>query len=138
MLDLNTKKIKKNAFRITKHRGTTSLRVRIPGGELDADIMPILHDIAKKYGDGKMHITIRQGFEITGIRFEDMPEVNKMIEIGKGGKRKKRRPLRGSAFRSWQVNGIQQVAGGRECRSCRFVSNRARRRSECARRDGGS
>ena len=80
MLDLNTKKIKKNAFRITKHRGTTSLRVRIPGGELDADIMPILHDIAKKYGDGKMHITIRQGFEITGIRFEDMPQVNKMIE----------------------------------------------------------
>ena len=80
MLDLNTKKIKKNAFRITKHRGTTSLRVRIPGGELSAEIMPILHDIATKYGDGKMHITIRQGFEITGIKFEDMQAVNKMIE----------------------------------------------------------
>ena len=34
MLDINTKQIKKNAFRVTKQRGITAVRVRVPGGEL--------------------------------------------------------------------------------------------------------
>lgn len=79
MLDLNTKKIKKNAFRITKHRGKTAIRIRVPGGELPANIIPILYEVATKYGDGKLHITTRQGFEIAGIDFEDMQAVNTMI-----------------------------------------------------------
>ncbi len=79
MLDLNTKKIKKNAFRITKHRGKTALRIRVPGGELPADIIPILYEVSTKYGDGKLHITTRQGFEIAGIDFKDIEAVNKMI-----------------------------------------------------------
>lgn len=80
MLDLNTKKIKKNAFRITKHRGKTAIRIRVPGGELPADIIPILYEVSTKYGDGKLHITTRQGFEIAGIDFEDMEAVNQMID----------------------------------------------------------
>lgn len=79
MLDLNTKKIKKNAFRITKERDKTSIRVRIPGGQLPAGIIPNLYKIATEYGDGKLHITSRQGFEITGIDFEDMAIVNELI-----------------------------------------------------------
>ena len=80
MLDLNTKKIKKNAFRITKHRGKTAIRIRVPGGELPADIIPILYEVSTKYGDGKLHITTRQGFEIAGIDFKDMEKVNQMID----------------------------------------------------------
>ena len=80
MLDLNTKKIKKNAFRITKHRGKTAIRIRVPGGELPADIIPILYEVSTKYGDGKLHITTRQGFEIAGIDFENMEAVNQMID----------------------------------------------------------
>lgn len=80
MLDLNTKKIKKNAFRITKHRGKTAIRIRVPGGELPADIIPILYEVSTKYGDGKLHITTRQGFEIAGIDFKDMEAVNQMID----------------------------------------------------------
>ena len=33
-MDINTKKLKKNAFRITKTRGITASRVRVPGGHL--------------------------------------------------------------------------------------------------------
>lgn len=79
MLDLNTKKIKKNAFRITKIRNKTSIRVRIPGGQLPAEIMPTLYKIATEYGDGKLHMTARQGFEITGIGFEHMDTINEII-----------------------------------------------------------
>lgn len=79
MLDLNTKQIKKNAFRITKQRDKTSIRVRIPGGQLLAEVIPTLYKIATEYGDGKLHITSRQGFEITGIDYENMDIINKLI-----------------------------------------------------------
>lgn len=79
-LDLNIKKIKKNAYRITKHRNTTSLRVRVPGGEITADLLSIVNDIANKYGNGKIHITTRQGFEIMGIPIEKIEEVNLMAK----------------------------------------------------------
>ncbi len=38
-MDINTKAIKKNAFRVTKHRGKTALRVRVPGGDLPVSIL---------------------------------------------------------------------------------------------------
>ena len=42
MLDLNTKKIKKNAYRVTKVRGETASRVRVPGGLLTAELLPLI------------------------------------------------------------------------------------------------
>lgn len=79
-MDINTKKLKKNAFRITKERGITASRVRVPGGHLDAEILGMVQEIAEKYGNGKVHITSRQGFEILGIKFENIDDVNKMLE----------------------------------------------------------
>ena len=38
-MDLNTKKIKKNAFRVTKVRGLTASRIRVPGGHMDAELL---------------------------------------------------------------------------------------------------
>lgn len=79
-MDINTKKLKKNAFRITKHRGITASRVRVPGGHLDAQYLSSIQNIAQTYGNGTVHITSRQGFEIPGIRFEDMPKVNELLQ----------------------------------------------------------
>lgn len=79
-MDINTKKLKKNAFRVTKHRGITSSRIRIPGGFLDAELLGVVQEVANKYGNGTVHITTRQGFEILGIPFEKMDEVNKIIQ----------------------------------------------------------
>jgi len=80
MLDLNTKKIKKNAYRVTKVRGETASRIRVPGGLLTADLLPIIQSIAQTYGNGHIHLTTRQGFEIPGIRFEDMDAVNALLQ----------------------------------------------------------
>jgi len=78
-LDLNRKKVTKNAFRVTKVREKTALRVRVPGGEISGDLIKQVSDIANKFGDGRIHLTTRQGFEILGIDWEDMDEVNKMV-----------------------------------------------------------
>lgn len=78
--DLNTKKVMKNAFRITKHKYMTSLRVRVPGGLIDPESLITVSQISSKYGDGQIHVTTRQGFEILGIKMEDMPQVNEMIQ----------------------------------------------------------
>ena len=64
-MDINTKKLKKNAFRVSKVRGETASRVRIPGGYINAESLQRVVEIAEKYGNGQIFITNRQGIEIS-------------------------------------------------------------------------
>ncbi len=79
-MDINTKNLKKNAFRVTKKRGYTASRIRVPGGKMDAKYLAMIQEIAEKYGDGTVNITMRQGFEVPGISFEDMDKVNELLQ----------------------------------------------------------
>lgn len=79
-MDVNTKALKKNAFRVTKERYVTASRIRVPGGHMDAKYLSRIQHIAETYGNGTVHITSRQGFEIPGIPFEKMPEVNAALQ----------------------------------------------------------
>ena len=79
-MDIDTKTLKKNAFRVTKERGLTASRIRVPGGHMDAKYLSMIQTIAETYGNGTVHITSRQGFELPGIRFEDMRQVNEMLQ----------------------------------------------------------
>ena len=79
-LDINTKKLKKNAFRVSKERGIGASRIRVPGGYLNAEVLGMVQEIAQTYGNGYVHLTTRQGFEIEGIRLEDMDEINKKLQ----------------------------------------------------------
>ena len=78
--DINTKKLKKNAFRYSKVRGETASRIRIPGGVINAGSMARIAEVAEKYGNGTIFVTNRQGVELPGIALEDMDAVNKMIQ----------------------------------------------------------
>lgn len=78
-MSVDRKKLTKNAYRITKVRGKTALRVRVPGGHLNVKYFPLIQEIAESYGDGNVHITARQGFEVTQIDIEHIPEINKKI-----------------------------------------------------------
>ena len=80
-LDINLKKLKKNAFRYSKVRGETASRIRIPGGVIDAKSLGRVVEIAEKYGTGTINITNRQGIEIPGIRLEDMDKVNEEVQL---------------------------------------------------------
>lgn len=79
--DINVGKLKRNAFRVSKHRGETASRVRMPGGYIDAESMKRISEIAEKYGNGSIFLTNRQGVEIPGIKLEDMDAVNKEIQL---------------------------------------------------------
>ena len=79
-LDINTKKLKKNAFRVSKERGIGASRIREPGGNINAEVLGMIQEIAQTYGNGFVHLTTRQGFEIEGIRLEDMDEINKKLQ----------------------------------------------------------
>ena len=46
-MDINTKALKKNAFRVTKERGMTASRIRVPGGHLDAKYLGEIQKIAE-------------------------------------------------------------------------------------------
>lgn len=78
-MSVDTKKLVKNAYRVTKERYLTALRVRVPGGHLDTKQMTLISRIADRYGRGEVHITTRQGFEIPGIPMSRMEEVNREI-----------------------------------------------------------
>ena len=79
-MDINTKNLKKNAFRVTKHRGKVAIRIRVPGGHMPTKYFTILNEIAENYGDGTVHLTTRQGFEIPGIDMNKMDEINNLIQ----------------------------------------------------------
>ncbi|MBQ5695197.1 MAG: sulfite reductase subunit C [Clostridium sp.] len=79
-MDINTKKLKKNAFRVTKHRGITASRIRVPGGHLNAKYLGLIQEIAEKYGNGTVHLTTRQGFEVPGIDMKNMDKVNELLQ----------------------------------------------------------
>ena len=65
-MDINTKKLKKNAFRVTKHRGITASRIRVPGGHLNAKYLGLIQEIAETYGNGTVHLTTRNRYEEYG------------------------------------------------------------------------
>ena len=79
-LDINTKKAKKNAFRIGKVRGEGASRIRVPGGYLKAEVLGLVQKISETYGNGIVHLTTRQGFEIEGIHLKDMDAINEMLQ----------------------------------------------------------
>jgi len=74
-----TKKIVKNAFRISKVRGESAIRLRIPGGDLDARHLDTIKELAEKFGNGTVHLSIRQGFEIPGVKLSQLYEIKKYM-----------------------------------------------------------
>lgn len=71
----NTKKIAKNAFRISKVRGESVIRLRVPGGDMDVRHLETIRKIADRFGNGIVHITARQGFEIPGIKLSELQDI---------------------------------------------------------------
>lgn len=130
-MDTNTKLLKKNAFRVTKHRGLTASRVRVPGGRMDAKYLDTIRRIAQTYGDGTVHITLRQGFEIPGIPFDKMPEVNEALQPlieGLGINQ----PAPGSGYAASGTRNISACIGNQVCPFACYDTTALARRIEQA------
>ena len=66
-----------------KQKGCFSLRLAVVGGNLTAENIKTVAEVAEKYGHGYVHMTSRQGIEIPFIKVEDINEVKE--ELAKGG-----------------------------------------------------
>lgn len=113
-MDVNTKLLKKNAYRVTKERGVTSSRIRIPGGHMDAALLGKIQEIAESFGNGTVHITTRQGFELLGIPFEKIPEVNAAVQALIDGL-EINQDQRGCGYPAAGTRNITACVGNRAC-----------------------
>ncbi len=75
--------LKKGGFMRQKQKNMFSLRLQTVGGELTAENLKKISEVAEKYGKGYVHLTSRQGVEIPFINFDDIEEVK--AELAKGG-----------------------------------------------------
>ena len=75
----NTKAIIKNAFRISKVRNESAIRIRIPGGHLDARHLSVIRELAETFGNGTVHLTTRQGYEIPGVKLADLDVIKQRM-----------------------------------------------------------
>jgi len=72
MDDLIYKELKKGGFMKQIQNEKFSLRLRVVGGQINADQLHKVSEIANKYGHGYIHLTSRQGIEIPFIDFKDI------------------------------------------------------------------
>ncbi len=77
------KELKKGGFMRQVQKDCFSLRIRIAGGQIQADQLQKVTEIAEKYGHGLIHMTSRQGIEIPFIKLMDVEIVKK--ELNKAG-----------------------------------------------------
>ncbi len=59
-----------------------SLRLKVVGGNLTAEQLLTIAGMSKKYGDGHVHLTSRQGVEIPFIKLDDVESVKLELESG--------------------------------------------------------
>ncbi|WP_434512330.1 4Fe-4S binding protein [Desulfitobacterium sp. AusDCA] len=60
-----------------------SMRLKVVGGQVTAEHLKKVYEIAEKYGHGYVHLTSRQGIEIPFIKLEDIEKVKQeMATVG--------------------------------------------------------
>lgn len=82
MATIDYSSLKKGGFMRQKQKGYFSLRLAVVGGNLTAENIKTVSEVAEKYGKGYVHMTSRQGIEIPFIRFEDIEEVKAALAAG--------------------------------------------------------
>jgi dissimilatory sulfite reductase (desulfoviridin) alpha/beta subunit len=75
--------LKKGGFMRQKQKNNFSLRLQVVGGNLTAENLIKIAEVAQKYGDGHVHLTSRQSVEIPFVKLEDVEAVKD--ELAKGG-----------------------------------------------------
>ena len=74
--------LKAGGFMLQKQKDVFSLRLRVVGGNVTAEQLETIAQVARKYGHGYAHLTSRQGVEIPFIQLGDIEEVK--AELAKG------------------------------------------------------
>ena len=73
--------LKKGGYMRQKQKGYGSLRLAVVGGNLTAENIKTVAEVAEKYGRGYVHMTSRQGIEIPFIKVEELAEVKEELAV---------------------------------------------------------
>ena len=74
--------LKKGGFMRQKQKDNFSLRLRVVGGNVTAEQLAKVAEVAEKYGDGHVHLTSRQSIEIPFIKLDQISEVKAALAEG--------------------------------------------------------
>lgn len=80
-MELDIKELKINGFLQQVDEEFFDLRIRVVAGQLTAEKLIAVSQLAKEYGRGEVHLTSRQGVEIPFIKKESIPEVKEFLKI---------------------------------------------------------
>ena len=74
--------LKKGGFMKQRQKDRFSLRLSIVGGQVSAEQLAVITEVAKQYGHGYVHLTSRQSIEIPYIKLEDVDKVKDALAEG--------------------------------------------------------
>lgn len=80
MAKVDYKALKMGGFMRQVQEERFALRLRIVGGQIQADQLFKVYELAKKYGQGYIHMTSRQSIEIPFIKLEDIEAVKQELQ----------------------------------------------------------
>lgn len=89
-----------------------SVRLHIPVGRITSDQVKKVAEIAEKYGQSFLHITVRQGIEIPFVNFQDFNDVMeelKSVNLGLGACGARVRVVTGCPGAAWCPWGLQDA-----------------------------
>jgi dissimilatory sulfite reductase (desulfoviridin) alpha/beta subunit len=72
---LNLEELKAGGIISQRQKDLFSIRIKIIGGNILPAQLHKIADLSEKYGKGYVHITTRQGFEISHVKFDDIEKV---------------------------------------------------------------
>lgn len=82
MANVDYATLKKGGYMRQKQKDNFSLRLAVVGGNLTAENLKKIAEVAEKYGDGYVHLTSRQSVEIPFIKLADVDTVKDSLAEG--------------------------------------------------------
>ncbi len=82
MAEIDYATLKKGGFMRQKQKGYFSLRLGVVGGQVTAEQLAAVTEVANTFGHGYIHLTSRQGIEIPFINIKDVEAVKEALAKG--------------------------------------------------------
>ena len=76
MAEVDYKELKKGGFMRQVQPDQFSLRLRVVAGQITAEQLLKMYEVAKKYGHGYVHLTSRQSVEIPFVNLADVEAIH--------------------------------------------------------------
>ncbi|MDR2849585.1 MAG: 4Fe-4S dicluster domain-containing protein [Verrucomicrobiota bacterium] len=72
---IDLKNLKAGGFIKERGKDLFTVRLRVPGGRVPVERLRRILEVAEKYGQGDVHLSVRQSIELTHIQFKDFDAV---------------------------------------------------------------